>query len=98
MFTDVTKFTIYFHQKQIQIQTPYMSTKFSIKNYLYFRLTSKHIQVPPLGHYPARLAKRRSILILTGPVVKTGFNRSLLGDWWSVEGVDWVNKITNIQN
>ena len=38
-----------------------------------------------------RLAKRWSILILTGPVVKTGFNRSLLVDWWSIEVVDWVD-------
>ena len=38
-----------------------------------------------------RLAKRQSILILTGPVVKTGFNWSLLVDWWSIEVVDWVD-------
>ena len=33
-----------------------------------------------------RLAKSRSILKLTGPVVKTGFNRSLLVDCWSIGG------------
>ena len=33
----------------------------------------------------------RSILIFTGPVVKTGFNWSSLVDWWSIEVVDWVN-------
>ena len=31
-----------------------------------------------------RLAIDRSICILTGPVVNTGFNRSLLVDWWSI--------------
>ena len=40
--------------------------------------------------FTSKLAKRRS-LILTRPVVKTGFNRSLLVDWWSIEVVDWVN-------
>ena len=33
---------------------------------------------------PARLATDRSICILTRPVVITGFNRSLLVDWWSI--------------
>ena len=32
-----------------------------------------------------RLAIDRSICILTRPVVNTGFNRSLLVDWWSIE-------------
>ena len=32
----------------------------------------------------ARLAIDRSICILTRPVVITGFNRSLLVDWWSI--------------
>ena len=32
----------------------------------------------------ARLAIDRSICILTRPVVNTGFNRSLLFDWWSI--------------
>ena len=32
----------------------------------------------------ARLAIDRSIFILTRPVVNTGFNRSLLVDWWSI--------------
>ena len=31
-----------------------------------------------------RLAIDRSICILTRPVVNTGFNRSLLVDWWSI--------------
>ena len=31
-----------------------------------------------------RLAIDRSICILTRPVVITGFNRSLLVDWWSI--------------
>ena len=31
----------------------------------------------------SRLAIDRSICILTRPVVNTGFNRSLLVDWWS---------------
>ena len=31
-----------------------------------------------------RLAINRSICILTRPVVNTGFNRSLLVDWWSI--------------
>ena len=34
---------------------------------------------------PPRLAIDRSICILTRPVVNTGFNRSLLVDWWSIE-------------
>ena len=34
------------------------------------------------ANYP-RLAIDRSICILTRPVVNTGFNRSLLVDWWS---------------
>ena len=32
-----------------------------------------------------RLAIDWSICILTRPVVNTGFNRSLLVDWWSIE-------------
>ena len=32
----------------------------------------------------SRLAIDRSICILTRPVVDTGFNRSLLVDWWSI--------------
>ena len=44
----------------------------------------------------SRLAKRWSILILTGPAVKPGFNRSLLVNWWSFEVVDWVDSITGI--
>ena len=32
----------------------------------------------------ARLAIDRSICILTRPVVITGFNRSILVDWWSI--------------
>ena len=32
----------------------------------------------------ARLAIDRSICILTRPVVITGFNRSLLVNWWSI--------------
>ena len=32
----------------------------------------------------SRLAIDRSICILTRPVVITGFNRSLLVDWWSI--------------
>ena len=55
-----------------------------------FALKSKH-----WGHKyvktAARLAKMRSILILTGPAIKPGFNRSLLVDWWSIEVVDWVD-------
>ena len=31
-----------------------------------------------------RLAIDRSLCILTRPVVITGFNRSLLVDWWSI--------------
>ena len=42
-------------------------------------------------HLYKRLAKRRSTLILTGPAVKTSFNRSLMVNWWSIEVVDWVN-------
>ena len=39
-----------------------------------------------------RLAKSRSIWVLTGPVVKTGFNRSFLVDWWSIGGqLGWLN-------
>ena len=38
------------------------------------------IQCPPT----TRLAIDRSICILTRPVVNTGFNRSLLVDWWSI--------------
>ena len=34
--------------------------------------------------FRARLAIDRSICILTRPVVNTGFNRSLLVDWWSI--------------
>ena len=45
----------------------------------------------------SRLAKRWSILILTGPAVKPGFNRSLLVNWWSFEVVAWVDSITGIQ-
>ena len=33
----------------------------------------------------SRLAIDRSICVLTRPVVITGFNRSLLVDWWSIE-------------
>ena len=33
----------------------------------------------------ARLTIDRSISILTRPVVITGFNRSLLVGWWSIE-------------
>ena len=36
------------------------------------------------GGYLPRLAIDRSICILTRPVVITGFNRSLLVDWWSI--------------
>ena len=32
----------------------------------------------------SRLAIDRSVCILTRPVVITGFNRSLLVDWWSI--------------
>ena len=34
--------------------------------------------------YKTRLAIDRSLCILTRPVVNTGFNRSLLVDWWSI--------------
>ena len=34
--------------------------------------------------FKTRLAIDRSICILTRPVVNTGFNRSLLVDWWSI--------------
>ena len=36
------------------------------------------------GYWLTRLAIDRSICILTRPVVNTGFNRSLLVDWWSI--------------
>ena len=36
----------------------------------------------------SRLAERQSIFILTWPADKTGFNRSLLVDWWSIEVVE----------
>ena len=39
-------------------------------------------------HISTRLEKRRSILILTEPAIKTGFNRLLLEDCWSNEVVD----------
>ena len=35
-------------------------------------------------YFATRLAIDRSICILTRPVVNTGFNRSLLVDWWSI--------------
>ena len=34
--------------------------------------------------FKSRLAIDRSICILTRPVVITGFNRSILVDWWSI--------------
>ena len=37
-----------------------------------------------LNEWYTRLAIDRSICILTRPVVNTGFNRSLLVDWWSI--------------
>ena len=37
-----------------------------------------------LNTLAARLAIDRSICILTRPMVNTGFNRSLLVDWWSI--------------
>ena len=39
----------------------------------------------------SRLAIDRSICILTRPVVITGFNRSLLVDWWSIGR--WKNMV-----
>ena len=46
----------------------------------------------------SRLAKRRSILILTRPVVKTNLYRTLLVDWWLVGGwLGWLNhRHTNV--
>ena len=42
-------------------------------------------QQEKLEKFPStRLAIDRSICILTRPVVNTGFNRSLLVDWWSI--------------
>ena len=43
----------------------------------------EHIWTHLIGIH-ARLAIDRSICILTRPAVIAGFNRSLLGDWWSI--------------
>ena len=45
----------------------------------------------------SRLAIDRSVCILTRPVVNTGFNRSLLVDWWSIGRLKMVDvKILSI--
>ena len=51
----------------------------------------EHEGLNSMDKFKSRLAKRWSILILTRPVVNTGYNLSLLVDWWSIEAVDWVN-------